>query len=327
MKGKLRKIIAVLLILVTIALIAWIRPWADSEGASRLLYGNVDYRDVQLAFRAAGRLEAMLVDEGDSVLPGDVLARLDSQPATQALAVAQAQVAEARAQLDSVKAGLRPEEIQQARAMVRVAQAAFDNAERGATRQDALFKTTSTSMTAVDAAHESRDRTAAQLESANEALALAEAGARAEDIATAEAALSVALAREAQARTATTDMTLVAPSAGIVSIRAREPGSLLSLGQSVYALTLTDRVYVRAYIDEPRLNAAVPGATVSIKTDSDSRTYQGQIGYVSPQAEFTPKSVQTPELRTDLVYRLRIVVTDADDGLRQGMPVTIELQQ
>lgn len=241
--------------------------------------------------------------------------------------VAQAQVAVARAKLDSVKAGARPQEVEQAKAMVRDAQAAFDNAERSAQRQDSLQKTQSTSFTAIDAAHAARDRAAAQLESAKEALALIEAGARPEDIAAADASLSVAQAKVAQAQTTLSDTTLLAPAAGIVSVRAREPGSLVSFGQSVYALTLTDRVYVRAYIDEPRLNAAVPGTSVSIKTDSADKSYQGQIGFVSPQAEFTPKSVQTPELRTDLVYRLRIIVSDADDGLRQGMPVTVELPQ
>jgi HlyD family secretion protein len=95
------------------------------------------------------------------------------------------------------------------------------------------------------------------------------------------------------------------------------------VGQAVYAIALTDRVYVRAYVDESRLGVVAPGAQVTICTDSSEHTYTGQIGFVSQQAEFTPKIVQTPELRTDLVYRLRIVVTDADEQLRQGMPVTI----
>ena len=91
----------------------------------------------------------------------------------------------------------------------------------------------------------------------------------------------------------------------------------------MYTVSLTDTVYVRAYVDEPQLGKVVPGATLTVTTDSSDRVYTGQVGFVSPRAEFTPKSVETPELRTDLVYRLRIVIPDADDGLRQGMPVTI----
>ena len=91
----------------------------------------------------------------------------------------------------------------------------------------------------------------------------------------------------------------------------------------VYTLSLTDTVYVSAYVDESNLGQVVPGAKLIVTTDSSAKEYMGQVGFVSPRAEFTPKSVETPELRTDLVYRLRIVIQDADDGLRQGMPVTV----
>ncbi len=100
---------------------------------------------------------------------------------------------------------------------------------------------------------------------------------------------------------------------------------MLSVGVPVYTISLAESVYVRAYIDEPSLGLAVPGARVTVVTDTQGRRYQGQIGFVSPRAEFTPKSVETPSLRSDLVYRLRIVVTDGDEFLRQGMPVTVVL--
>jgi HlyD family secretion protein len=90
-------------------------------------------------------------------------------------------------------------------------------------------------------------------------------------------------------------------------------------------LSLTDTIYVRAYVDEPSLGKVVPGAEVVVTTDSSSRQYVGRVGFISPRAEFTPKTVETPELRTDLVYRLRIVIPEADDALRQGMPVTVAI--
>ena len=101
---------------------------------------------------------------------------------------------------------------------------------------------------------------------------------------------------------------------------------MVNVGEPVYTLSLTNTVYVRAYVGETHLGQVRPGARVTVTADSLARTYRGQVGFVSPRAEFTPKTVETPELRTDLVYRLRIVVEDADAGLRQGMPVTVALE-
>lgn len=99
---------------------------------------------------------------------------------------------------------------------------------------------------------------------------------------------------------------------------------MLGAGGTVFTLSLTRPVWVRAYVNETSLNQAVPGTELEIYTDGrPGKPYHGKIGFVSPTAEFTPKSVETPDLRTDLVYRLRVIVTDADDALRQGMPVTL----
>ncbi len=321
---KEKPIAVIILVLAVVVVLFWLKPWSTDEMIDNKLYGNVDVREVQLGFRTSGRLQSLQVEEGDAVVAGDPLAALDSGPAEENLAVADAQLAQAEAQLASVRAGARPQEIAQARAAVRDAQAAYDDAQRSAERQAQLLRTQSTSRTQADTAQALRDSAAARLVSAREALALAEAGARIEDIKAAEAAVAVSRARRDLAVTAVSDTLLKAPSAGIVLTRAREPGSMLATGQSVYVLALTDRVFVRAYADETTLARVVPGTRVDIRTDSGGH-YTGQVGFVSPTAEFTPKTVQTPELRTALVYRLRIVITDADDGLRQGMPVTIVL--
>lgn len=324
MTRKPRLIAIGVVLIAVLALLAWFKPWSVDEVSSPVLYGNVDVREVALGFRASGRLASMLVEEGDAISAGDPLATLDSRPAEENLAIADAELARSEAQLGSLRAGARPQEIAQARAAVRDAQAAFDDAQRGAERQQQLLRTQSTSRTQADSARALRDSAAAKLASAEEALALAEAGARDEDIRAAEAAVAVSNARRDQAITAVQDTTLYAPSTGVVLTRVREPGSMLTVGQPVYVLALTDRVFVRAYADETTLSRVVPGTQVHISTDSGGR-YTGQVGFVSPTAEFTPRTVQTPELRTALVYRLRILVTDADEGLRQGMPVTIVL--
>ena len=100
--------------------------------------------------------------------------------------------------------------------------------------------------------------------------------------------------------------------------------TMLSACSTVLTLSLTRPVWVRAYVDEKNLSQAQPGREILLYTDGrPDKPYHGKIGFVSPTAEFTPKTVETPDLRTDLVYRLRIIVTDADDSLRQGMPVTL----
>ena len=93
--------------------------------------------------------------------------------------------------------------------------------------------------------------------------------------------------------------------------------------EPVYTLSLGSPVYIRAYASERHLGRVAPGTKVTVRTDSSDKIYEGQIGFVSPRAEFTPKSVETTDLRTDLVYRLRIVVSNPDQALRQGMPVTV----
>ena len=323
-----RRIIAAL-VLVALAAgggYAWLSPqFAPAADAGLTLYGNVDIREVDLGFRVAGRLQAMHFEEGDAVAAGQLLAELDAQPLQEALAVAEAGVLQAQAQLDRLNSGSRPQEVQQAQARVAEAEAALENAELEFARQQGLFDDGLNSRHVLDAALARRDQSAARLRANQEALGLAVEGFRQEDIAAARAALGAALARRDQAKTQVQDAQLLAPSPGVILTRALEPGAILKVGSPVYTLSLTETLYVRAYVSEASLGRVVPGTAVRIRTDSTERAFSGQVGFVSPRAEFTPKTVETPELRTDLVYRLRIVVADPDPSLRQGMPVTVEV--
>ncbi len=140
----------------------------------------------------------------------------------------------------------------------------------------------------------------------------------------AQARFASAEARLAQANTNLSDTEILAPDEGIILTRIREPGAVLAAGEPVCVLALDSPVWVRSYIDEPNLGRVFPGQKATILTDS-GREYEGQIGFISPQAEFTPKTVETAQLRTDLVYRLRVIVDNPDKGLRQGMPVTVRI--
>jgi HlyD family secretion protein len=303
-----------------------LQQWDNGRNGDGLtLYGNVDIREVQLGFRVSGRLAEMKVEEGDRVAAGDLLAVLDDRPLRESLAVAQAGVGEAQANLDRANTGSRPQEIQQAEAMVEEAEAALENAGKRLDRQRELFEDGLNSKRALDDAVSAEEQARARLRANREVLALAVEGFRAEDIAAAAAALAAAEARRDQAVTQLDDTRLYAPSDGVIQVRAREPGAMLGIGEPVYNLSLTDTVYIRAYVSELHLGHVQPGARVVVSSDSIDRRYEGQVGFVSPRAEFTPKTVETPELRTDLVYRLRIVVRDPDGRLRQGMPVTVDL--
>lgn len=289
-----------LAVVVLAAVVAGGYWWYQSRQDNGLtLYGNVDIRTVNLSFRVGGRVESLAVDEGDAIKAGQVLGELDHKPYEIALMQAKAGVSVAQAQYDLMLAGYRDEEIAQAAAAVKQAQAAYDYAQNFYNRQQGLWKSRTISANDLENARSSRDQAQATLKSAQAQLAQAELNLQ--------------------------DSTLIAPSDGTLLTRAVEPGTVLNEGGTVFTVSLTRPVWVRAYVDERNLDQAQPGRKVLLYTDGrPDKPYHGQIGFVSPTAEFTPKTVETPDLRTDLVYRLRIVVTDADDALRQGMPVTVQ---
>ncbi len=139
------------------------------------------------------------------------------------------------------------------------------------------------------------------------------------NLAQAEAALGVTL-------TDLKDTEIFAPNDGTILTRIREPGAVVKPADAVYTLSLISPVWVRAFVSEPQLGLIYPGMPAEIHTDTPgSKVYTGHVGFISPVAEFTPKSVETTQLRTDLVYRLRIIADNPDQFLKQGMPVTVVL--
>ncbi|APO78904.1 RND family efflux transporter protein (plasmid) [Rhizobium etli 8C-3] len=300
--------------------------WGPQDPGEFTLYGNVDIRQVSLAFRVSGRLEEARVDEGDTVKRGAILARLDNEPYDYAVRSAQANVAALRATLDKLKAGPRPAEIAQASASYNESLADLKNANLAYDRARQLRPQGTVSQAGLDQATAARAMAAARAESANQALVLLREGSRAEDIAAAAAQLKAAEATLATAQTSLDDTELRAPNDGIILSRIKEPGAIVSSADAVYVLSLTEPVWVRSYVAEAELGRIYPGMKVKVTSDTKpDQAYEGRIGFISPVAEFTPKSVETPELRTDLVYRLRVVIERPGLDLRQGMPVTLRL--
>ncbi|TFF81290.1 secretion protein HlyD [Aeromonas taiwanensis] len=318
-----QRIALVALVLVLIGGYLW---WQGRPADGSILYGNVDIRDVNLAFRVGGRVSEVLVDEGDAVQAGQLLARLDPAPLIHSRDSARANLAALTAANALMHKGYRSEETDRARASLSAAEAAALEADKQWRRQSALAATGAISRGQLDTARSQRDQTRAQVRAAREQLALLETGYRPEEIAQSDAQLEGAKAALASAELALADAALTAPSDGILLTRAVETGSMVQAGATAFNLSLTTPVWVRAYVEEPWLGHFPSGARVQLTTDSrPDQPYQGVVGFVSPSAEFTPKSVETPDLRTHLVYRLRIVVQDPDPALRQGMPVTVRL--
>lgn len=322
---KFRKPIIGLIIIIVLALLAALGyEYQHQKNQPLTLYGNVDIRTVNMSFRVGGRLAALNVDEGDALKAGDTLGTLDQAPYQIALAQAQANEAAAQAKYDLVMAGYRSEEIAQTAAAVKQAQAAADYANNYYQRQQGLWAKRVVSANDLENARSASQQAQANLKAAQDKLSQYKAGNRPQEIAEAKASLEQTQAQLAQAKLDLHDTVLTAPSDGTLLTRAVEPGTMLSAGSTVLTLSLTRPVWIRAYVDEINLSQAQPGREVLIYTDSrPDKPWHGRIGFVSPTAEFTPKTVETPDLRTDLVYRLRIIVTDPDDSLRQGMPVTL----
>ncbi|WP_200372041.1 efflux RND transporter periplasmic adaptor subunit [Rhodovibrio salinarum] len=305
---------------------AWSTYWPAAKSDSLTLYGNVDIRQVDLAFNAEGKIAEVLVEEGDTVAADQLLARLDGAMYDDLVAAAEARVAKSEAQLDELHAGTRQEEIARARAAVQQAEARVQETESTLARRRKLLATDNVSEQAFDEAQRAYDEAKAVLAQNRAELELAVKGPRTEKIRAAEAQLAfdratLRLARERQDKTS-----LLAPTSGTILTRIREPGATVGPTTPVLTLAVRRPVRVRTYVGEMNLGRIEPGMAVTVTTDSfPDKRYQGRIGYISPTAEFTPKSVETPELRTDLVYRVRVLVDAPDEGLRQGMPVTVHV--
>ena len=326
--NRRRWLVAAGLIVPAVGVYAWYRAAHPAEDKSRLvLEGNIDVRQVNLAFKVDGRIVEMAVDEGDSVEAGQVVATLDKRYFEDDLRVARARRDSSAATLARLEHGSRPEEIAEARANAAQQRAVLARAQQDFDRAANLVGKGAVSQEDFDRAKAALDEAKATLKYSDEALHMAEIGPRQEDIDAAHAQLAGDDAAVIQSEGRLTDSELVAPSAGVILTRAREKGAIVAAAEPVFTLTLSTPVWMRTYVNERDLGRIQPGMAGEVRTDSaPDKIYHGRIGFISPTAEFTPKTVQTRELRTDLVYRLRVVVDNPDGGLRQGMPVTVSLE-
>ncbi|MCG3201722.1 MAG: hypothetical protein NFCOHLIN_01592 [Gammaproteobacteria bacterium] len=318
-----------LLVVLALGTWAWVHQRDKGDEGALVLYGNVDIRQISLAFDGAGRVGELRAEEGDRVSAGAVLAVLDTRTLALQAKQAQAQIEVQQQSLRRLRAGSRPQEIAQARSRVTAAQADAARAEQDLERLQGIAANTQgrgVSAQDLDRARSTSQVAQARVAEQREALRLSELGPRAEDVAAAAAQLEAAQAQLALLQHQIAQGELKAPTDAVVRSRLLEPGDMATPQRPVFALALTQPKWVRVYVDEPNLSRVKPGMQARVSTDgSAGRSITGRVGYISSVAEFTPKSVQTEELRTSLVYEVRVLVDDPQDVLRLGQPVTVRL--
>jgi len=326
---KNRKVLVPVLLVLAVG--AWLgyRYWQDRIGndPSRIrVSGSIEVVEAELSFKLPGRVETRLVDEGDMVKTGQVVAKLETGDIAQQVALRKADVQAAEAGLADLLAGARPQELKQAAAAVRQAQADFNRIKDDYDRMQELFKQGSSNQREHDAARTAYDVAQARLQTAQQQQSLVQQGPRPDAIKVARARLLQAQEAEKLAEVQFGYATLTSPLTGMVLSKNVEPGEMVAPGTPVVTVGDIEHVYMRAYIEETDLGRVKLGQKVQVTTDTyPDKFYEGKITFISPQAEFTPKNVQTKQERVKLVYRVKVDIDNAKLELKPGMPAEAEI--
>ncbi len=327
MKKKLIKIIILIVLVMLIGGFYWLKKYEAPPVNILKLYGNVDIRQVHLAFHDTGRIKNILVHEGDRVKTGELIAVMEPGRYEANLQKLTNELESRKQVLDRLLAGSRPQEIDQIKARVRADKAKLEDVKLRHDRLSKLAKTQYVSKQELDDATAALKAAREELKASEAGLNLAVVGPRQEDINAARFLTESAKAAVDLARQELADTKLYAPSDGIVQDRIMEPGDMAFPATPVLTLALDTPLWIRAYVPEASLGKIAQGMKAEISTDSfPGKTYHGWIGFISPTAEFTPKNVETPELRARLVYQVRVYVNDPQNEFRLGMPATVSIR-
>jgi HlyD family secretion protein len=320
-------IIVAVLLAVAAAVVVYLRhaPRSGEQVALRIS-GNVELTEVQVSFKVPGRVLERLVDEGAMVKRGAVVARLEDAELLDAVRLAQADADAAAAALAELKAGSRKEEIAQGEALLARAEADAARQSTDYAREQALYAKEVIPKRELDAARAVNDQARATVRERREALQLLRKGARRERIDEARARLDGAQARLSTAKERLGYATLTAPISGVVLSKSVEPGEQVAAGTPVLTLGDTGQCWLKGYIPETELGRVKLGQRARVTTDSHpGRAFEGRVSFISSEAEFTPKSVQTEKERVKLVYRIKITLNNPGMELKPGMPADAEI--
>ncbi len=316
-------------IIVILAIAIWLINKDKKLDQDLTLFGNVDIRQVSLAFEQAGRIQTLSVQEGDKVKKGELLATIKTDALRIQEQQAEAQLNVQKQMIIAQEVGTRPEQIAQAKAQLVSAEAQFEKAKKDYQRLQVLINTTSgqaTSKQELDYAQSSQATAAAAVKEREANLQLLQKGARAEDRAAAKAQYQATQANLNLIQYQISQSELRSPVDAVVRARLQEVGDMTTAQKTVYTLALTNPKWVRVYANEKDLSSIKMGAKARVIRDTvPDQPITGQIGYISSVAEFTPKTVQTEDIRTTLVYEVRVYVNDPNDQLKMGQPVTVKI--
>jgi HlyD family secretion protein len=333
MKKRLRIIIP--LIVLIAGIFAYLMFHGRENSSTITASGNIEVNEAQMSFKIPGRLEKRLVDEGDTVKAGQLLATLENTDQKIAVSQAEASLAQAQARLAELEAGSRSQEIEGARAELNRSQAALKTAEAQLiqarddfNRYAAIYREGGISRKDYDqyntryiTAENNGKEAKARIKSAEEQLSLLVAGPRKETIDQARAQVMAATEALSQARQQEKYTDLYAPMDGVVLSKSAEPGEYLNIASPVVTIGDTAHPWLRAYIREQDLGRIALNQKAQVTTDAfPKKSYPGVIIFVSSQAEFTPKAVQTFEERVKLMYRIKIQLENPHNELKPGMP-------
>ena len=303
-------------------------PWQAAGDTEHIeLSGTVEAREVDLAFQVGGRIAELAVDEGNAVQAKQRVATLDASDYELALRAAIAQMEAAQAALAALQAGTRVQELRVAEAQLAKTQADLDYARVEFKRIADLVARKLAPQEQLDQLQQRQNVALAGVEQARQTLALLREGPRQEDIAQAAATLRARQAAVETARQQLAYVQLHSPVAGVVSVRLVEAGEVVAAGKAVLRVAELGRPWVRAYLNEVDLSRVRLGQPAEVRADGlPGKVLAGRLAFISPDAEFTPKTVETRALRVDLVYRVKIEVENPDGALKLGQPADVLLK-
>ena len=322
-RKRVLPVFAVVIVAVTLYFV--LRPHANPNVLDAS--GTVEATDAQLGFQVPGRIDTILVHEGDAVPAGRVLAWLDQAQLKAQRAQAEAQLEQARAVLTELERGSRSQEVQQGRDALASATQTLANAQRDLGRARRLFDGGAVSRDALDKAQLAFDVAQSQHDQAAQALQLLQIGPRPERIDAQRAAVAMAQANVRQMDAVLANSVITAPFDGVVTVKDREIGETVPAGAPVITLTNMNDRWVRIYIPETQVGAVHLGEPATITADTyKGKIYRGEVSFIASEAEFTPKNVQTKDERVKLVYAVKVRITrDSTYDLKPGIPADVQL--
>ncbi len=321
-----KAIIAGLVILSGLTAFLFTRFNDTAEEGVLTVSGNVEVTEVNIGFKLPGRVTALFAEEGQRVSKGDRLGLLESAELESRVTQKRAYLEETKARLAELKAGARPQELELARAEVKLIEAELEKARKDLRRADLLFSNGAISAQQMDTAKKTFDVLASRHNKALETLSLIKEGARKEVISAAENRVRQAEAGLAASEAALKDTEIHAPVSGVVLRRNAEQGETVFPGMPVYTIADLTSPWIKVYVKEDRLGLVKLGQKAEAKTDSyPDKKYDGTVTYISSEAVFTPKNVQTQEERTKLVFGVKVSMENENDELKPGMPADVRI--